>query len=100
VKKYVASPEPHGEFLLPRSLDGGWCLVGEKSGRTYAHGLVVYVGREISESNVFAKAVDAGHQIPSTDALLHVIRCLFSAVQETKVGGQLRLDAEGVPHAA
>ncbi len=95
MKKYVASPQPRGEFLLPRQLDGAWDLVGEKSGRTYPRGMVVYVGREVTENDVFARAVNAGHHVESVEALLGAIRGLLRAAASTKVGGSVELTREG-----
>jgi hypothetical protein len=99
VKKYVASPEGGGEFLMPMRVDGLWTLVGVSSGRVYSHGMVVYVGRELKASDVFAKAVEAGHRIDSVGELMAAIRGLLRVAEATKIGGKVELTGEGEARA-
>ena len=100
MKKYIASPEAGGEFLLPCLRDNQWQLVGHKSGQSYRLGVVVFVGKDIVESDVFARVVDAGHQIPSVENLLRVIGDLLAFISAAKVGHSLGISSVGQPYAA
>lgn len=102
-KKLLAAYDPShpdaqpGEFLVPWAEDRSIGLMGISSGQAYSHGLVVYLGREVSEKDVFAKLVDAGRKFPDLDQALATISRYLYLVQEQKIGSVVTLiEREGL----
>lgn len=94
---YGKEQEPgSAEFLIPWFEDGEVNLIGVNTGKVYSSGLVVYLGREITENDVFAKLVDAGRTIPSVDRVLAGISRYFELLQGQKVGATVSISSEPV----
>jgi hypothetical protein len=55
---------------------------------------VVYVGREISDQEVFAKIVDAGFKIESVENQRKKIVELLNLLQSVKVGHNVEMENE------
>jgi hypothetical protein len=82
-----------GDFAIPVSVDGAIRLVGLSSGKSLSQGMMVYLGREITVNDVFAKLVDSGRKIPSVDQAVKVIGDYFAMLQEHKIGNIVGLEA-------
>jgi hypothetical protein len=91
----VSQPDGQpGELLVPWVEDGQLALLGMRSGKAYSHGIVVYVGREVSEQDVFARLVDAGKMFSDLDQVMAGIARYVSLVREEKIGSVLMLVGE------
>lgn len=84
-----------GELLVPWVYNGQLALVGMRSGKAYSYGVVVYVGREVSEQDVFARLVDAGRIFPDLDQAMADIARYVSLVRQEKIGTVLMLVGDG-----
>lgn len=92
----VSQPDAQpGELLVPWVDNGQLALVGMRSGKAYSHGVVVYVGREVSEQDLFARLVDAGRIFPDLDQAMAGIARYVSLVRQEKIGTVLMLIGDG-----
>lgn len=87
------------EFIVPIITGEGCCFIGIKSGKKYSYGAVSYIGKEISEKEVFAKLVDSGRKIESVDQALAMLTAYIQQLQGFKIGNiiavVLKSDAPG-----
>jgi len=79
------------DFLIPWNLDGQPVFHGLKSGRDYSHGMMVFVGRAISENDLFAKLVDSGAFINNVDETLASLRSYIDQLQTLRIGNVVRI---------
>lgn len=81
-----------GDFAVPVSVDGSVCLVGLSSGKPLSQGMMVFLGREITVNDVFAKIVDSGRKIASVDQTVKMIGDYLTMLQEHKIGNVVGLE--------
>jgi hypothetical protein len=87
-----AMPDAHtSDFLIPWNRDGRRVLRGLKSGKDAAFGMMVFVGRSITENDLFAKLVDSGAVIEDVDETLALLRSYLEALQTLKIGNVTRM---------
>ncbi|MBS0262398.1 MAG: hypothetical protein JSS02_10650 [Planctomycetes bacterium] len=79
------------DFLIPWHRDGKPLLIGLKSGKESALGTVVFVGREITRNDLFAKLVDSGMIIANVEDSLAMIDSFLKCVQLLKIGNVARI---------
>jgi hypothetical protein len=84
-----------GDFLVVVCADEKYLFWGVKSRQFYDAGLMVFVGIEISESEVFAKLVDSGWKIASVDDTLKTIEAYIDQLSELKIGNVVRITTHG-----
>lgn len=63
--------------------------------RQWEAGMVVFVGREISKDDVFAKIVDSGKTISSVRELLDIIQEFLGQVNNFKIGDVIGIKPKG-----
>jgi hypothetical protein len=81
------------DFLIPFQTEGQTILYGLKSRTKQSHGLIIYLGRAITEHDLFAKLVDGGAEVESVDATLACFRQYIENLQSLRVGNVVRLQA-------
>ncbi|QDV29798.1 hypothetical protein Spb1_17150 [Planctopirus ephydatiae] len=79
------------DFLIPWSRDGQRVFLGLKSGKESALGMMVFIGRSITENDLFAKLVDSGAVIPDVDETLALLRSYVERLQSLKIGNVARI---------
>lgn len=80
------------DFLVPQwSEDGVPFLLGLKSGKTRAYGMVIFTGREVSPQRVLAKLVDSGRFVPSVDKVLAEIDTYLGMIRDCRIGAVVAL---------
>ena len=79
------------DFLIPWSRDGQRVFLGLKSGKEAALGMMVLIGRSITENELFAKLVDSGAVIPNVDETLALLRSYLDGMQSFKIGNVVRI---------
>lgn len=79
------------DFLIPWHRDGQPVLLGLKSGKESALGMMVFVGRSITENDLFAKLVDSGAVIANVDETLTLLRSYIEGLQSFKIGNVARV---------
>jgi hypothetical protein len=88
----VTKPDARpGELVVPWVENGLLTLIGLRSGVEYSHGVVVHVGREVTEQDVFSALVDGGRNFVDVDQCLGCIRRFLSVIPEHKIGTVVRL---------
>jgi hypothetical protein len=66
-------------------------LKGLKSKKDYQKGMIVFVGKDITAKDVFAKMVDNGHVFSSVDSQLECLEKLISDIPNFKIGTKVTL---------
>lgn len=79
------------DFLIPWNRDGQQVFLGLKSGKESAMGMMVFVGRPITENDLFAKLVDSATVIANVDATLDLLRSYLDGLQALKIGNVARI---------
>jgi hypothetical protein len=79
------------EFLVPCHADIGIGFRGLKNGQAYEFGRMVYIGKPITENDLFAKLVDSGAVISSVDDTLCLLRSYVEGLQSLKIGNVARI---------
>ena len=74
------------DFLVPVLDNGEFVLFGTKSKRHVSLGMVVFVGREVSVNDVFARLVDSGRKVPVVAETLDVLSSYLKQVSGLKIG--------------
>ncbi|MFM7163415.1 MAG: hypothetical protein ACKO3P_23945, partial [Planctomycetaceae bacterium] len=69
------------DFVIPWSRNGQRVFLGLKSGKVAALGMMVFIGRSITENDLFAKLVDSGALIPNVDETLALLRSYLEGLQ-------------------
>ena len=90
-----ATPDAQSsDFLIPWSREGQAVFLRLKSGREHKNGMMVFVGRLISEKDLFAKLVDSGAFVSSVEETLDNLRNYIDQLQALKVGNVVRIATE------
>jgi hypothetical protein len=93
-----AKPEKaSSDFLVPVAEEGKVVLFGTKSRRVISHGMVVFVGREITVNDVFARLVDSGRKIPAVAEALDMISIYLGYVSVHKIGQIVQISEDASP---
>lgn len=89
----VNEKEPFsGDFLIPRFEDGVAIFRGMKSGEIGEYGMVVYIGKDVNENDLFARLVDSGVRIPIVDETLSLLAKFLDAMKTVKIGNVVELE--------
>ncbi len=71
-------------------------LIGIKSKKPVASGLMVYLGKEIKVNDLFAKLVDTGRRIESVEQTLRTLEHYIGKLQEFRIGNLLGVESDPV----
>src|SRR4029453_6701848 len=80
------------DFLIPAQHDGSIVFRRLKSGNLELLGMIVYIGRTITENDLLAKAVDSGMAINSVETTLSHFRRYLDQLQAFKIGNVIRIE--------
>lgn len=80
------------DFLCPVVNGGSLNLLGLKTRKIHAMGLVVFTGKDLSPNDVFAKLVDTGRKIESVDGALKDISEYLEALSAQRIGDVVTID--------
>lgn len=83
------------DFLVPWSRGGQRVLLGLKSGQESPLGMMVFVGRSVTEKDLFTKLVDSGAVIANVDETLHLLRSHLARLQTLTIGNVVRIRSPG-----
>jgi hypothetical protein len=81
-----------GEFLIPSLAHGRDVFYGLKSGREYPYGLMVFVGRLVSENDLFARLVDSGARVENVERTLKMLELYVEKLQAFVIGNVVKLN--------
>lgn len=79
------------DFLVPWKSEGRPVFLGLKSRKHFGHGMMVFVGRAISENDLFARLVDSGTFIENVEETLACLRSYVTQLQSLKIGNVVRV---------
>jgi hypothetical protein len=82
-----------GDFVVPVLEDGRVFFVGMRSKKPSELGRMVYVGKDVTVNDLFAKLVDSGRKVPSVEQTLKMLTAYVVMLQEHKVGNILSVEA-------
>ncbi|EEE35174.1 hypothetical protein RKLH11_3981 [Rhodobacteraceae bacterium KLH11] len=85
-------------FVAPIHDDGKMVFVSLSTLKPIEFGAVVYVGRDVSVEDVFAKIVESGTKVlPSVDEQISVLQDYLDCLPKLKIGDVVRLgfDSDG-----
>jgi|688.fasta_scaffold189523_3 hypothetical protein len=83
------------DFLVPWSRGGQRVLLGLKSGQESALGMMVFIGRSVTEKDLFIRLVDSGALIANVDETLQWLRSYLDRLQALKIGNVARIRSTG-----
>lgn len=69
-------------------------LLGVRSKKPAVSGLMVYLGKEITANDLFAKLVDTGRKIESVEQTLCALENYIQKLQEFRIGNLLSVEAD------
>jgi len=86
------------DFIVPLMKKNLPIFLGLTSGKEHTQGVVVYIGRSVSETDLFAKLVDSGAKISSVDDTLACLREYVSKLCDLRIGNVVQIvPGEGTP---
>jgi hypothetical protein len=80
------------DFLVPVVDEGTPRLFGTRSRKTATLGMMVYIGRDVTKNDVFARLVDSGRRIDSVSKTIESIETYLRLLQAFKIGDVLSLE--------
>lgn len=83
------------DFLVPWHRDGQPEFLGLRSGKESALGMIVFVGRSVTENDLFATLVDSGAVIANVDEILALLRSYIESLQSFEIGNVARIRSAG-----
>lgn len=90
-----AKPEKaSSDFLVPVLDNGEFVFFGTRSKRNVALGRVVFVGREVTVNDVFARLVDRERKIPSVAETLEIVSNYLRQVGELKISQVVKISGD------
>lgn len=82
-----SEPEIGGSDFLVPVVDGDRVVLwGLRSKSIQEFGEVVFIGREITMNDLFARLVESGRRIPSVSDTIHILGCYLEQVRSLKFG--------------
>jgi len=83
-----------GDFLAVVYEQGTPHFLGLRTKRLWRSGRMVYIGKEITANDLFAKLVDTGRKIESVEQTLRVLENYIQSLQEFRIGNLLSVEAD------
>lgn len=80
------------DFLIPWERDGQRVFLGLKSGKEATFGILVFVGRSVTENDLFTKLIETGREVANVDQALESLRSYLDALQALKIGNVARIE--------
>ena len=82
---------PSSDFLIPVRAEGRVALRGMASGNEQPYGLMVYLGRAITENDLLRRLVNSPVEIENMDEMLAALRAYVEKLQSLHIGNVVRL---------
>jgi hypothetical protein len=80
------------DFLAPVNDSTGLLLFGLRSKKSRAQGMMVFIGKDITVNDLFAKLVDSGRKIESVERTVAVLQSYLRMLQDYKIGNILAVE--------
>ncbi|HEY2154689.1 MAG TPA: hypothetical protein VGH33_03600, partial [Isosphaeraceae bacterium] len=79
------------DFVVPWMRGDQAVLLGLRSSKECALGLVIFTGRGVSANDLFARLVDSGVHIENVNGLMSDLGCYIERVRALAIGNVVRL---------
>ena len=87
-----AKPDKNpGDFLVVVFESSQPCFLGLRSQKLWHSGRMVYIGKEITEKDIFAKLIETGRRIEDVDQTLKVLETYLTQLQNYRIGNVLTI---------
>lgn len=86
-----------GDFVVPVPETGRVSFVGLRSRRLSVYGRMVYVGKDITVNDLFARLVDSGRKIPSVEQTVRMLQDYVVSLQQHKIGNIVSVETTCPP---
>jgi hypothetical protein len=81
-----------GDFVVPILDAEVVSFFGLGSKKPCAFAVMVYVGKEVTVNDLFAKLVDAGQEVPNVDRTVKMLVDYMSRLEEHKIGNVVAIE--------
>ena len=81
-----------GDFVVPVPEANTVAFFGLRSRKASTLGVMVYVGKEVTVNDLFAKLVDTGRKIPNVDLTVSMLADFVSRLDEHKIGNVVAIE--------
>ena len=90
-----ANPERQSSDFLVVALEGTEAkLIGVKSKKPVASGVMIYLGKEIKANDLFAKLVETGRRIANVEQTNRMLEDYIQQLQNFQIGNLLGVEAD------
>ncbi|MBP9825306.1 MAG: hypothetical protein KBF21_13865 [Thermoanaerobaculia bacterium] len=86
------------DFLVVVLEDAQPKLLGVKSKKPMVSGLMVYLGKEVTANDLFARLVDTGRAIESVEQTLRTLESYIQELQGFRIGNLVTVEADATNH--
>ncbi|MCY2928223.1 MAG: hypothetical protein NTV86_01770 [Planctomycetota bacterium] len=83
------------DFLVPISDSTGLFLYGTRSMKPSEQGVMVYLGKDVTINDLFARLVDSGRKIEKVSQTLEVLAAYLHMLQQHRIGNVLAVESCG-----
>lgn len=80
-----------GDFLAVVFESSRPCFLGLRSRKVWQSGRMVYIGKDITEKDVFAKLIETGHRVEDVDQTLKTLETYLTQLQNYRIGNVLTI---------
>ncbi len=88
-----AKPDKNsGDFLAVVFECSQPCFLGLRSLRLWQSGRMVYIGRDITEKDVFVKLIETGRCVDDVDHALRTLEAYLTLLQSYRIGNVLTIE--------
>jgi len=87
-------PDSRTTDFLAVQVEGAPAFIGMKTKKVSSFGLLVYVGKQLSAADLFAKLVDSGHRIESVPRTLNALERYIELLQTFRIGNVLTVEPD------
>jgi hypothetical protein len=81
-----------GDFVVPVLDADAASLFGLRSKKSSTLGVMVYLGKEVTVNDLFAKLVDTGRKIPDVDQAVIMLTAYISQLEGHKIGNVMAIE--------
>ncbi|MEK6154536.1 hypothetical protein WIW50_14800 [Flavobacteriaceae bacterium 3-367] len=83
------------DFLYPVFIENEFVFKGVKYGKIWKHGIISFIGKEISKNDVFARIVDSGNKIDNVKELVSYLDAYIEQVKILPLGSIVSINTKG-----
>lgn len=82
-----------GDFVVPVLDADSASFFGLRSKKSSTLSVLVYIGKEVTVNDLFAKLVDTGRKIPDVDQAVNILTAYMAQLEGHKIGNVMAIEA-------